>query len=120
LSPTAVVEEADANRFRDALNEVVKRTREPVRAVVVDATAISQTDTDGPGIVIQIAEDLRSRGIALAFAHLESSILGLWTRAGVLDAIGPDRVFETVREAVTTLQTSQASPTTTAATTSTP
>ena len=108
---------ADANRFRDALNELVKRTREPVRAVVVDATAISQTDIDGADMVVQIAEDLRSRGIALALAHVESSILGLWTRAGVIDAIGPGHVFETVREAVMAIQTSQALPATTAATT---
>ena len=94
---------ADANRFRDALNEMINSNREPVRALVVDATAISQTDTDGADIVIQIAEDLRSRGIALAFAHLERSILELWTRAGAIDAVGPDHVFETVRAAVQAL-----------------
>ncbi|MFL6296771.1 MAG: SulP family inorganic anion transporter, partial [Actinomycetes bacterium] len=37
---------ADANRFRDTLNEMIRTNREPVRALVVDATAISQTDTD--------------------------------------------------------------------------
>jgi sulfate permease, SulP family len=98
---------ADANRFRDALNELLSSNREPVRALVVDATAISQTDTDGADIVIQIAGDLRARGISLAFAHLEPAILELWTRAGVLDAIGPDRVFETVREAVKALEASR-------------
>jgi high affinity sulfate transporter 1 len=109
---------ADANRFRDTLNELIKDNPEPVRAVVVDATAISQTDTDGADIVIQIAEDLRSRGISLAVAHLEHSILELWTRAGAIDAIGgPDRVFETVREAVHALQ---ASPATTTPATSSP
>jgi hypothetical protein len=69
-------------------------------------------------IVIQIAEELRSRAISLAVAHLEHSILELWTRAGAIDAIGgPDRVFETVREAVHALQ---ASPATTAPATSSP
>ena len=105
---------ADANRFRDALNEMISTNREPVRALVVDATAISQTDTDGADIVIQIAEDLRSRGISLAFAHLEPFVLDLWTRAGAIDAVGPDHVFETVRAAVQTLDAA------TAATTSRP
>jgi MFS superfamily sulfate permease-like transporter len=108
---------ADANRFRDALNEMIRNNPGPVRALVVDATAISQTDTDGADIVIQIAGDLRSRGISLAFAHLERSILELWTRAGVLDALGPDRVFETVREAVKALEASHP---VTSATTSNP
>ena len=108
---------ADANRFRDTLNELIRSNRESVRALVVDATAISQTDTDGADIVIQIAGDLRSQGIALAVAHLEHSILELWTRAGAIDAIGPDRIFETVRGAVRALETG---PTATAASTSAP
>ena len=108
---------ADANRFRDAVNELISSNREPVRALVVDATAISQTDTDGADIVIQIAEDLRSRGIALAFAHLEPFVLELWTRAGAIDAIGPDHVFETVRAAVQALEVTPAA---TTATTSPP
>ena len=105
---------ADANRFRDAVNEMISTNREPVRALVVDATAISQTDTDGADIVIQLAEDLRARGIALAFAHLEPFVLDLWTRAGAIDAVGPDHVFETVRAAVQALDAATAAtPTTT-------
>ena len=67
--------------------------------------------------MIQIAEDLRSRGIALAFAHLEPFVLELWTRAGAIDAIGPDHVFETVRAAVQALDVTPAA---TTATTSPP
>ena len=99
---------ADANRFRDTLNGMIRSNPEPVRALVVDATAISQTDTDGADIVIQIAQELHSQGISLAFAHLEHTILELWTRAGALDAIGPDRVFETVRQATKALEASRA------------
>ena len=39
---------ADANRFRDALNEMIRSNREPVRALVVDATAISRPTPTGP------------------------------------------------------------------------
>jgi sulfate permease, SulP family len=95
---------ADAGRFRDALNELIKSNPEPVRAIVVDADPISQTDTDGADIVIQIVGELRSQGIWLAFAHLNSSILELWTRAGAIDAIGPDHVFQTDRAAVRAFQ----------------
>jgi sulfate permease, SulP family len=95
---------ADANRFRDALNELITSNPEPVRAVVVDADPISQTDTDGADVVIQIAGELGSQGISVAIAHLESPILELWTRAGAIDAIGPDHVFETVRDAVRAFQ----------------
>jgi SulP family sulfate permease len=53
---------ADANRFRDGVNDMVRSAREPVRAVVVDADAISLTDTDGADVVTQIAGELRSQG----------------------------------------------------------
>jgi MFS superfamily sulfate permease-like transporter len=82
---------------------MISSNREPVRALVVEATAVSQTDTDGADIVIQViqvAEDLRSRGISLVLAHLEPSILDLWTRAGAIDAVRPDHSFGTVRSAV--------------------
>jgi sulfate permease, SulP family len=88
--------------------------------VVVDATAISQTDTDGADIVIQIAQDLRSRGISLAFAHVERSILDLWTRAGAIQAIGPEHVYQTVRAAVQALAAPPAATAAAAATTSPP
>ena len=65
--------------------------------------------------MIQIAGDLRSRGISLAFAHLDRSILDLWTRADAIQAIGPDHVFESVRAAVQALD---ATPAATAAPTS--
>jgi SulP family sulfate permease len=72
----------------------------PVTAVVVDADAISQTDTDGADIISPVATELRAQDITLALARVQPSVLELWTRAGAIDALGPGRVFRTVREAV--------------------
>jgi hypothetical protein len=36
----------------------------------------------------------------LTLARVQPAILELWTRAGAIDALGPDRVFDTVHEAV--------------------
>ena len=91
---------ADANRFRDALKEMIEGAPEPVRAVVVDADAISLTDTDGADMVAQIAGELRSQHVWLALARVEPESLDLWTRAGAIDAVGRDHVFDTVRQAV--------------------
>jgi hypothetical protein len=35
---------------------------------------------------------------------VEPEILELWTRAGAIDAVGTDRVYTTVREAVNALE----------------
>ena len=73
------------------------------RGIVVDAEAIHLTDTDGADMLIQVGEELRSQGLTLALARVHLPVFALWERAGVIDAIGKDRVFDTVREAVHTL-----------------
>jgi high affinity sulfate transporter 1 len=92
---------ADANRFRDRLNELVEG-RTGVRTVVVDADSVSQTDTDGADILAQMAVELRSRNIDLLLVRVHADVLGLWRRAGTIDAIGANRVYRTVRQAVAT------------------
>jgi sulfate permease, SulP family len=72
----------------------------PVAAVVLDADAISQTDTDGADIISLLAGELKARGVTLALARVQPTILDLWTRAGAIDALGADQVFDTVSEAV--------------------
>jgi MFS superfamily sulfate permease-like transporter len=91
---------ADANRFRDGVRELVAREGAPVRAVVLDAEAISLTDTDGADVLIELAEELRAHGTALLLGRVQAAILDLWKRAGVIDALGPGRTFHTVHEAV--------------------
>ena len=56
---------ANANRFRDAVRELVGDAAEPVRAVVIDAEAISQTDTDGADILTELAPSWARRGSTL-------------------------------------------------------
>jgi sulfate permease, SulP family len=91
---------ADANRIRDRIKELIAETGDSLKAVVIDADAVSQTDTDGADIVTQMAGELRSRGTALVLARVQPSILALWQRAGAADAVGNDGIFNTVREAV--------------------
>ena len=90
---------ADADRFRERLHELVLEEEAP-SCVVVDAEAVHLTDTDGADMLIQVEEELRSRGVTLALARVHPPVLALWQRAGAIDAIGEDRVFDTVRDAV--------------------
>jgi SulP family sulfate permease len=92
---------ANANRFRDRLRELLAADEDAVRAVVIDAEAVSQTDTDGADVLSELAAELRGRRISISLARVESSVADLWRRAGAIDAIGGgDRVFPTVVEAV--------------------
>ena len=68
---------------------------------MIDAEAVSQTDTDGADVLARLAAELRPRGISIALARVQSNVSDLWRRAGVIEAIGgPERVFHTVKEAV--------------------
>jgi SulP family sulfate permease len=87
---------ADANRFKDEVKELVENAETPVRLVVIDADAISQTDTDGADVLIELAGELQQKGAALALSRVQPQVLRLWRRAGVLDEAD---VFDTVRAA---------------------
>jgi sulfate permease, SulP family len=90
---------ADADRFRTRIQELAREDG-PTTTVVIDADAVHLTDTDGADILIQVAHELRARGASLALAQVHPPTLALWRRAGLIDLIGDDAVFDTVREAV--------------------
>jgi MFS superfamily sulfate permease-like transporter len=90
---------ADADRFRERVHELVREEEAPV-CIVVDAEAVHLTDTDGADILIQVEDELQAQGTALVLARVHPPVLALWKRAGVIDAVGEDRVFDTVRDAV--------------------
>ena len=71
--------------------------------MLIDAEAVHLTDTDGADMLIQVEEELRSQGVPLALARVHPPVFALWECAGVIDAIGKGRVFDTVRDAVHTL-----------------
>ncbi len=98
---------ADADRFRSTAKSLAGA--EPrLRGVVVDAGAVTLTDTDGADILAQVAQELKRDGAALALARVHRSTLELWTRAGLVDLLGPDSVFESIDDAVVALTQSTA------------
>jgi high affinity sulfate transporter 1 len=90
---------ADADRFRTRMQELAREDGSPT-GIVIDADAVHLTDTDGADILIQVAHELRSHGASLALAHVHPPVLALWRRAGLMDVLGDDAVFDRVRDAV--------------------
>jgi len=90
---------ADADRFRTQVHDLVRRDGRP-SAVIVDVGSVHLSDTDGADTLIQVAGELRAEGTALVLAHPHPKILGLWRRAGVVDAVGADAIFESLPAAV--------------------
>ncbi len=95
---------ADANIFRDGVLRMVDEAEGPIRAVVVNAEAISQSDTDGADALIELAHRFKRREIVFALARVAPEILDLWERAGAVEAIGAEHVYPTVADAVEELE----------------
>ena len=93
---------ADADRFRTRMQELM-RADGGVNSVVIDADAVHLTDTDGADVLIQVGRELRSQGASLALAQVHPPTLALWRRAGLMDVIDEDDIFESVDEAVDAL-----------------
>ena len=92
---------ANAGPFHDHIHQLLAVAPEPVYALVIDAEAVSQTDTDGADILTRLATELHPHGISIALARVQSNVSDVWRRAGTLEAIGgTEHVFDTVKEAV--------------------
>ena len=51
---------ANAHRLRDRVRGLIAAAQDPVRALVIDAEAVSQTDTDGADVLTELAAELRA------------------------------------------------------------
>jgi SulP family sulfate permease len=79
---------------------------EPVRWVVIDAEAIGDVDSTGAGMLADLADGLRPRGITLAVARLKAAASEYLGRAGVLEKIGAEHVYLEVDDAVAAFEAS--------------
>ena len=99
---------ADANDFRTHVLTIVDE-QEP-HHVVIDLDAATTIDIDGAEILVKLVTDLEREDIKLFLARVDSENLELFSRIGVLEEIGSQNIFETVRAAVeAAAQTNEAS-----------
>lgn len=87
---------------RDEL-EAARRERPGVRNLLLVATAVNFVDVAGAELVAQIAREMGDGGGALYVSGLKPEVRDILERAGVLDAIGRDRVFESEEEAMSAI-----------------
>jgi MFS superfamily sulfate permease-like transporter len=91
---------ANANRFSEEIRGLVRQAAPPARWLVVDAGPITRVDYTAARIVRQLRDDLALRGAQLAFAHVGSDLRADLDRHHLTEAIGPERLFETLHEAL--------------------
>ena len=99
---------ANAEIFKRGMIETIDSYDRPLSLVVLEASGIADVDFTAAQAFIEILDHCRTANIRFALARLESTRAHeAFNRFGVLDALGPDRLFHSVDEAVNRLARQQ-------------
>jgi sulfate permease, SulP family len=93
----------NAYNFRRAIERFVSKDP-PTRLIVIEANALVEIDYTGATVLADLVHGLRSRGVDIAVARLESvRAQQSFARLGLFALIGRDHVFRSVQEAIDAL-----------------
>jgi SulP family sulfate permease len=90
---------ANVSYFEDAVLEAVSKNPE-AKYVLIVGDAINQLDASGEEVVHHLVERLNSTGITLVFSGLKKQVLDVMRATGLFEAIGQDKIFATVDQAI--------------------
>jgi len=91
---------ANVRYFKGRVREAIRAAASPTRWLVLDADAITHADSTGLDTLLDVTHDLRRDEITLVVARLRTRMEAEWEDAGVVEAIGRDHFYSTVRAAV--------------------
>ncbi len=76
----------------------------PLRWLIVDAGAITNVDFSAARVVREIQKDLAAQDTGLVLAHVQSDLKPDLDRHHLTEAVGPARIFDTLRDALGALR----------------
>ncbi len=91
---------ANYTRFINDVYALVDHAPSPVRWLIVDASAITDTDFSAAGAVRDLLADLALRNITVVFARVSSYLHADLDRHGITAAAGAAHIFPTLHEAI--------------------
>jgi sulfate permease, SulP family len=95
---------ANAEIFKREMIETIDNCNRPLSLVVLEASGIADVDFTAAQALTEIVDHFQTANIRFAVARLESArAQAAFDRFGILDALGPDRLFHSVDEAVNRL-----------------
>jgi len=91
---------ANANVFREQIEQLLARSATPVRRFVLDAQAIVDIDTSGAEALKQTLDLLAGRGVAFGLSRVSEQVMSLLDQYELLHRDRETGVYATNREAV--------------------
>jgi len=96
---------ANSSRLSEEVLSLVDGATPP-KWLILLADAIDDVDFTGGETLVELAAQLKQRDVAFAFAAVDDGVLTELERFGLVDAIGKDRIFATLDDAVATFKAS--------------
>ncbi|HLG88480.1 MAG TPA: SulP family inorganic anion transporter [Alphaproteobacteria bacterium] len=101
----------NAYEFEHGFRRLVDRRKGEITLVVLEASNIVEIDYTAAKVMETLIDHCRSAGVAFAVSRLESVRSQLaFKRFGLIELLGPDRLFHSVEEAVRALSGNSPSP----------
>ncbi len=91
---------ANADRFADQVRELIDKAPAPVKWFVIDAEAISDMDLSAGQTVGALLEELAGKGVRVVFGRVSPYLLADLRRHGIAAALGEERIFGSLHEAL--------------------
>ena len=98
---------ANADHFVDGVRELVADAPQPVRWLVIDASAITAVDYSAARSLRELLDDLAQRCVALVFARASPDLRSDLDRHGITALVGARHVFSTLHEALAAVRSTQ-------------
>jgi high affinity sulfate transporter 1 len=91
---------ANASYVKGRIREAIHGAPAPVQWLVFDAEALTHVDATGVDTLTELIRSLQQQEITFVFARLKGPMRQDLQDAGILDLVGEDRLYPTVRAAV--------------------
>jgi high affinity sulfate transporter 1 len=93
---------ANETSFVDEVHALVDRAPTPVRWLIIDASAITDIDYSAARSIRELLDELKQKEVAVVFARVSSYLRSDLDRHRITGAVGENRIFATLHEAIAT------------------
>jgi MFS superfamily sulfate permease-like transporter len=91
---------ANQNRFVDEVRALVANAPTPVHALVIDASAITDIDCSAAQSLRDLIGEMARQNVTIVFGRVTSYLKSDLDRHGITAAVGAERIFRTLHEAI--------------------
>jgi SulP family sulfate permease len=101
---------ANAGYVSGRIREAIHGSPTPVRWLVFDAEALAHLDATGARALSDLIRSLKTEGIIFVFARVKTPMRRRLDDAGIVELVGPNHLYPTVRAAVQAASSSEEEP----------